>query len=111
MLIHHRSGNAEMKCRRAAILQRLWIELPFDRWRVIDNAQTRATRERPKLARPIGCRRMMQKLGGITFHDSIQIMDAQLVFVDHQSIRWGFAFEERNCSFDSPNSTDQRSDQ
>ena len=37
MLVHDRSCNCEMQRRRAVLAHLLWIELCFDRWRVIDN--------------------------------------------------------------------------
>ena len=52
---------------------------------------------------------MMQKLSGIAFHDSVDIVDPQLTFVKKKPIRWWFAFEKRDRSFDTPNSSDQRS--
>ena len=111
MLIHHRCGNGEMQRRRSAIIQWLWVELCVDRWGVINNPQMRAAREQAKVAWMLWRRRMMQKLSGIAFYDSIDIMDAQLAFVDQKPVRWRFAFEKCDRSFDSPNSADKRSDQ
>src|SRR4029077_6936031 len=111
MLIHHRGGNREMQRWGSAIIQRLWIELSFDRWRVIDDLQTRPRRERAKVARVLRCWRMMQKFGGKSFHDPIHIVHAELAFIDEEPISWRFAFEERRGSFDSPNSPDKRSDE
>src|SRR4029077_17703235 len=56
-------------------------------------------------------RRMMQKFGGESFHNSIHIVHAKLALIDQQPISWRFAFEERHGSFDSPNSPDKRSDE
>jgi len=96
---------------RSAVVHWLWVELCFDRRGVVNNSQMRAARERAKVAWVLCRRRMMQKLGGIAFYDSIDIVDAQLAFVDQEPIcRW-FAFEKRDCSFDSPNSADEGSDQ
>src|SRR4030095_11089342 len=110
MLVHHRGGNGEMQRWRSTVVQWLWVELCFDRWGVINNSQLRAAREQTKVAWMLCRRRMMQKLDGIAFYDSIHIVDAQLAFVDQESICWRFAFEKRDCSFDSPNSADKRSD-
>jgi hypothetical protein len=111
MLVHHRSGNGEMQRRRPAIIERLWIKFCFDRWGVINNPQMRAARERAKIAWMLWRRWMMQEFGWIALHDSIDIVDAQLAFVDQESICWWFAFEKRDCSFDSPNSADEGTDQ
>src|SRR6059058_6422407 len=56
-------------------------------------------------------RRMMQKFGGESFHNSIHIVHAKLALIDQEPISWRFAFEERHGSFDSPNSPNKRSDQ
>src|SRR4026208_343632 len=77
MLIHHRGGNGEMQCWRTAIIQWLWVELSFDRWGGMNDLQMRAAREKAKVAWMLWRRRMMQKLGGIAFYDSIDIVDAQ----------------------------------
>ena len=111
MLVHHRGGNGEMQRRRSAVIQRLWVELSFDRRGVIDNLQMRAAREQAKVARMLRRWRMMQKLSGIAFYDPIDIVDAQLAFIDQEPIRWRFAFEKRDGSFDPPDSADERSDQ
>src|ERR1044072_9539303 len=89
MLIHHRCGNGEMQRRRSTIIQWLWVELCVDRWRGINNRQICAARERPKVAWMLWGRRMMQKLGGIAFYDSIDIMNTQLTFVDQKPVRRG----------------------
>src|SRR4029077_5490035 len=91
--------------------QRLWVELCFDRRGVINNPQMRAARDQAKVAWMLWRRRMMQKLSGIAFYDPIDIVDAQLAFIDQEAIRWRFAFEKRNGSFNSPNSADEGSDQ
>src|SRR5712675_1109255 len=111
MLIHHRGGDREMQRWRSAIIQRFWVELSFNRRRVIDNAQTRPDCDWAKVAWVLRRRRMMQKLSRIAFYDSIDIVGAQLAFVDQEPIRWRFALEKGDCSFDSPNSPDERSDQ
>src|ERR1700730_18486238 len=110
MLVHHRGGNGEMQCRRSAVIQWLWVELCVDRWGVINNPQMCATREETKVAWMLWCRRMMQKLRWIAFYDSIHIVRAQLAFIDQDPTGWRFAFEERDGSFDSPNSDDKGSD-
>src|SRR5947208_6426181 len=56
-------------------------------------------------------RRMMQKFGGESFHNSIHVVHAKLALIDQEPISWWFAFEERHGSFDSPNSPNKRSDQ
>src|SRR5438876_12092037 len=56
-------------------------------------------------------RRMMQKFGGESFHNSIHVVHAKLALIDQEPISWRFAFEERHGSFDSPNSPNKRSDQ
>src|SRR5437899_9096665 len=56
-------------------------------------------------------RRMMQKFGGESFHNSIHVVHAKLAFIDEEPISWRFAFEERHGSFDSPNSPNERSDE
>src|SRR6266446_2397386 len=56
-------------------------------------------------------RRMMQKFRGITFNDSIDVVHTKLALIDQQSVRWQFAFEERDRSFDSQSSADERADQ
>src|SRR6266542_3718716 len=111
MLVHHRGRNGKMQRRRSTFVQWLWVELCFDRWGVINNPQMRAGGEEAKVAWILWRRGMMQKLSGIAFYDSIDIVDAQLTFVDQKPIRWWFALEKRDCSFDSPNSADKRSDQ
>src|SRR5438552_18511305 len=55
--------------------------------------------------------RVMQEFRGIAFYDSINVVHAKLTLIDQKAIRWRFAFEERDCSFDSPNSADERADQ
>ena len=54
---------------------------------------------------------MMQKFRGISFHDPIHIMDAQLMLIYQQAIRRRLAFEKSDGSFGSPNTTDERSNQ
>src|SRR5437773_11421768 len=56
-------------------------------------------------------RRMVQKFRGISFHDSIDIVDSQLTLIDQETICWSLTFEERHGSFVSPNSADERADQ
>src|SRR5438034_11232981 len=120
-LIHHCSRNCEMQRRparrsfsgggRAPFARRRWIELPLDRRRVIDNLQMRSAGELSKVAWMVWRWRMMQEFSRIAFHDSINIVNAQLAFVNQKPVRWRFAFEERDCPFDSPNPADERSDQ
>src|SRR5260370_15653416 len=110
MLIHHRGRNCEMQRRRATVAHGLWIQLSLDRRRVIDNLQMCTAGELPKIAWTLRRRRMMQEFRGIAFHDSINIVHAQLALVNKEPIRWRFAFEERDCSFDSPNPADERTD-
>src|SRR4029077_2270311 len=98
MLVHHRGGNGEMEGRRSPVIQRLWVELCFDRRGVINNPQMRAARDQAKVAWMLWRRRMMQKLSGIAFYDPIDIVDAQLAFIDQEAIRWRFAFEKRDGS-------------
>src|SRR6266487_5231743 len=71
----------------------------------------RAAGEQSKIARVLWRRRMMQKFGWITFHDSIAIVHTKLALIDQKPIGWRFAFEDRDCSFDSQNSADERADQ
>src|SRR5438034_9933567 len=71
----------------------------------------RAAGEHSKIARTLRRRRVMQKFGRITFHDSIDIVHTKLTLIDQEPIGWRFAFEERDCSFDSPNPADERADQ
>src|SRR6266513_453340 len=54
---------------------------------------------------------VLQEFRGIAFYDSINVVHAKLTLIDQKAIRWRFAFEERDCSFDSPNSADERADQ
>src|SRR5712672_501674 len=98
MLVHHRGGDCEMQGRRSAVIQRLWVKLSFDRRRVIDNVQARATGEKAKIARMLRTWRMMQEFRGIASHDSIHIVHAQLAFIDQEPISWRFIFEERHGS-------------
>src|SRR5881628_3845027 len=121
MLIHHCGRNREMQRRparrsfsgggRAPIVHGHWIQLPLDRRRVIDNLQMRSAGELPKIAWMLWRWRMMQEFSRIAFHDSINIVNAQLALVNKEPIRWRFAFEERDCPFDSPNPPDERADQ
>ena len=55
--------------------------------------------------------RVMQEFRGIAFYDSINVVHAKLTLIDQKAVRWRFAFEERDCSFDSPNPADERADQ
>src|SRR2546425_3332861 len=55
--------------------------------------------------------RVMQEFRGIPFYDSINVVPAKLTLIDQKAVRWRFAFEERDCSFDSPNPADERADQ
>src|SRR5882757_10015243 len=71
----------------------------------------RPRRERGKVARMLWRRRMMQKFGWESFHNSIHIVHAKLALIDEEPISWRCAFEERHGSFDSPNSPNKRSDQ
>src|SRR5438309_9835702 len=71
----------------------------------------RAAGEQSKIARTLWRRRMMQKFGWITFHDSIDIVHANLTLIDQEPVRWRVAFEKGDCSFDSPNPSDERADQ
>src|SRR6266496_4634324 len=71
----------------------------------------RAACEHSKIARTLRRRRVMQKFGWIAFHDSIDIVHTKLTLIDQEPIGWRFAFEERDCSFDSPNPADERADQ
>src|SRR6266567_8296112 len=71
----------------------------------------RTAGEKAKIARTLRRRRMMQKFRGITFNDSINIVHTKLALIDQKPIGWRFAFEKRDCSFDSPNSADERTDQ
>src|SRR5438105_8318727 len=110
MLIHHRGCNCEMERRRSALARRLWIQLSLDRRCVIDNLQMRTAGELPKVAWMLRRWRMMQEFRGIAFHDSINIVHAQLALVNKEPVRWRLAFEERDRSFDSPNPPDERTD-
>ena len=96
---------------RAATAERSWVQLPFNRGRVIDNAQARATCERAKCFRMIRMRRMMQKFRGVTFDDSVGIMDAELMLIDKQPVSWQLAFQKRDRAFRSPNPTNERTGQ
>src|SRR5437870_8769600 len=71
----------------------------------------RAAGEQSKIARTLWRRGMMQKFCRITFHDSIDIVYAQLTLIDQEPVRWRVAFEKGDCSFVSPNSADERADQ
>src|SRR5437879_12627037 len=71
----------------------------------------RAPGEAAKIARVLWRRRMMQKFRGITFNDSIDVVHTKLALIDQKPIGWGFAFEERDRSFDSQNSADERANQ
>src|SRR5439155_24582784 len=71
----------------------------------------RAPGEAAKIARVLWRRRMMQKFRRITFHDSIDIVHTKLALIDQKPIGRRLAFEKRDCSFDSPNSADERTDQ
>ena len=64
-------------------------------------------RERPKVPRFLRRRRMMNELRGVTFDDSIRIVDAQLALIDQQSIRRRVTFKERDGAFDSPDAADE----
>src|SRR5580693_1672634 len=110
MLVHHCGGDGEMQCRCSAVTQWPWVELCFDCWGVINNPQMRAAREQSKIAWMLSRRRMMQEFRGIAFYDSVDIVDAQLAFIHQEPTCWRFAFEKRDCSFDSPNSADKGSD-
>src|SRR4029453_8100473 len=111
MLIAHGGVNGEVQRGCPAVVQWVWVGLCFDCRGVIDNPQMRAAREWAKVAWMLRGRRMMQKLRRISFYNSIDIVDPQLAFVHQKPIcRW-FALEKRDCSFDSPNSADERSDQ
>ena len=96
---------------RAPFAHGHWIQLPLDRRRVIDNLQMRSAGELPKVAWMLWRWRMMQEFSRIAFHDSINIVNAQLALVNKEPVRWRFAFEERDCPFDSPNPPDERADQ
>ena len=87
LLAHHRGGDFEMERRQTAIVDRLWMEFCFDGRGVVDDAQARARCERPKIPRFLWRRRMMNELRGVTFDDSIRIVDAQLALIHQQSIR------------------------
>ena len=93
LLAHHRGGDFEMKRGQTAVVDRLWTELCFDGRGVIDDAQARPRRERPKVPRFLRRRRVMNELRGVTFDDSIRIMDAQLALIHQQSIRRWVAFK------------------
>src|SRR6478672_830342 len=71
----------------------------------------RAAGEQSKIARAVRRRRMMQEFCRITLHDSIDIVHTKLALIDQKPIGWRFAFEKRDCSFDSQNSADERADQ
>src|SRR6267142_1483758 len=100
MLVHHGSGNGEMERRCAAIAQWPRIQFRFNRWRVIDDLQMRPRCEPGKVARMLWRRRMMQKFGWESFHNSIHIVHAKLALIDEEPISWRCAFEERHGSFD-----------
>ena len=52
-------------------------------------------------------RRMMQKFRGIAFNNSINIVDAELVLIDQQSIGRRLAFKKCDCPFDTKNPADE----
>ena len=111
MLVHHGGRNCEMQRRGAAISNWFRIQFSFNRRRVIDDLQTCARREGAKIARTLRRRRMMQKFRGKSFDDSINVMHAKLMFIDHQAVGGGLAFEKRDASFNPRNSADQRAGQ
>src|SRR5881296_2364266 len=71
----------------------------------------RAAGEQSKIARTLWRRRMMQKFGRIPFYNSIDVVHTKLTLIDQEPVRWRVAFEKGDCSFDSPNSADERADQ
>src|SRR6266536_3369814 len=108
MLVHQCSRDREMERGRAANGERSWVQLPFNRGRVIDDAEARATGEHAKFFRMIRIRRMMQKLCGVTFDDAVGVMDAELMLIYKQPVGWRLAFEKSDGAFRSPNPADER---
>src|SRR5437667_6868194 len=51
---------------------------------------------------------MMQKFRVKTFDDSIHVMNAQLMLIDEQAIGRRLAFEQRDCTLDAPDPSDER---
>jgi len=110
MLVHHRGGDCEMQGRRSAVNSAALVKLSFDRRRVIDNTQTRATGERAKIARMLRRRRMIAKTRrGNPFTIPSTSWTRSWAFIDKEPISWRLAFEKRHGSFDSPNSPNERS--
>ena len=56
-------------------------------------------------------RRMMQKFRGITFDDSIDIVNPELMLIDQQPVGGRFALEKCDRPFDAKNPANERSDQ
>ena len=111
MLAHHRGGNREMKSGHAPFLERLWIQLSFDGRRVSDDAQPRAAGKKAQVPRLLLCRRAMNELDRITFHEAVGVADSELMLIDQQTVRRWFALKKGDCSFDSPDPSDERAGQ
>ncbi len=77
-LIHHRRVDGKMQSRRAALFDGSRIQFPVYCARIIDNTQSRAAREPPKVARFLRRRRAMQKLRRPAFDNAVGIADAKL---------------------------------
>src|SRR5918996_2346275 len=111
MLAHHRRVDCEMQRWRAAVAHWLRIQLALNRRRVIDNLQMRSAGEQTEITWPLRRRRMMQKFRRKSFHDAIDVVDTKLALIDKKTVGWRIAFEQRDSSFDPPNSADERSGQ
>lgn len=110
-LIHHRRFDFEMQSRCAAVFQRPGIQFAFDCRGVIDNLQTRAARELAEISWTLRTWRMMQKFRRITFNNSIDIVDAELMLIDQQSIGRRLAFKNRDRPLDTKNPANERANQ
>src|SRR5205823_14887354 len=110
-LSHHRGIERQMYGRRSAIRQWTRIQFGVNRVRVINDAQLGATGQRSEIARLPGTRATMKELRPKSFHDAVGITNAQLMFVDQQTICRRLSFEKGDSAFNSPNKPDKRGGQ
>src|SRR6266404_166758 len=108
MLVHQCGRDRKMQRGRATISERPWVQLSFDRGRVIDDAQACTACEHAKVFRMIRIRWMMLKFRSVTFDDAVGVMDAELMLIDKEPIGWRLAFEKCDCAFRSPNPANER---
>src|ERR1700704_5089015 len=106
-LAHHRGSNGEMQCGLAALRERFRIQLPFNGWRVFDNAEPSAAGEQAKVPWFLRRGRPMNDLDRVTLHDAVGISNPQLMLIDEQPVGRRFALEERDRSFNSPDTPDE----